>query len=404
MQATQNLLPHWVTPPPIGERIVDALGLSTILDACADNILPGISVLTRRARYWSFFCWARTKTEENITEDIHRLEVLLAKGEHIIHSGDKTKTECSWLGKDKIVAVLEAGPIPLDPRKVTRNPGWLAYRPALVDAKLVEHKHPYHLTKDGKRLAQLYKGAACPPKQRDGKWLHKACLSMVSGDEKNALRGIIGFSKRGSWSCQNEDAWAKRSKTIQALEQRWAGTGDAGAVLIYWRDRRRGLHDHSRLLAESGGWASLAFGMTALLAAWIEGNDRSGRVELVKAIKSTRSLRVDSKTVTIIARKNLKDREATRNAFSAIKCGVDALDRLGCSTNHYVRTWAESLTKNHDPSEILERLEEHHEKLKGPLRWTLPENRAAMPKQIQMSNLRIDSLLSLGRDIGWRPQ
>jgi hypothetical protein len=54
-----GLLPSWVEPDPLRARATDALGLQATADTLADRLLPGLSVLTVRARYFTFLAWAR---------------------------------------------------------------------------------------------------------------------------------------------------------------------------------------------------------------------------------------------------------------------------------------------------------------------------------------------------------
>jgi hypothetical protein len=338
MDNTHSLLPHWVTPLPIGERTVDALGLSAVLDACAEDILPGISGSTKRARYWSFFSWARTITNQNVTENIHKWEVSLARGEHLIHNNDDA--ECSWIGKKNIKEVVKAGRIPRDPRQVWQNPGWMYYRPAMVAAKLIENKKPYLPTSDGVRLSRLYMQGAKPPKHLNLNWSKRACLSNISDNETKALRKIIGFSSHLDWDCQEEIDWDKRRKTVQALK---SNQNDAGDVLLYWRRRRGSFNEHTELIARASGWVSIAFGMTALLVAWIYGKHN---LELVKAIKSARSNRHAGEPKILLDKADLQEKENIHSAFSAIRSGLDVLDRIRCNPNHKVKDWAISLTSD----------------------------------------------------------
>ena len=85
----RRILPAWVEVDPLRGRAVDALGLQTTADRIADEILPGLSVLTNRARYFPLLAWGRrvcgTRPDEY---RIHRIEVALAVRESILHAGD----------------------------------------------------------------------------------------------------------------------------------------------------------------------------------------------------------------------------------------------------------------------------------------------------------------------------
>lgn len=74
-----KIVPNWVEPDPLRSRAVDALGLQAIADRLADRLLPGLSVLTTRARYFTFLCWARREIGSDVNERaIHQWEVALA--------------------------------------------------------------------------------------------------------------------------------------------------------------------------------------------------------------------------------------------------------------------------------------------------------------------------------------
>lgn len=86
------IIPCWVEPDPTREVAIDALGLSWQADQLAEELLPDLSVLTRRARYLSFLSWAVSKTSAaaNPEREIHRLEATLALYEAKLHDGDRT--------------------------------------------------------------------------------------------------------------------------------------------------------------------------------------------------------------------------------------------------------------------------------------------------------------------------
>jgi hypothetical protein len=68
-------LPSWVETDPLRGRAVDALGLQATADRIADEILPDLSVLTNRARYFAVLAWARKVCGTHADEDrIHALE------------------------------------------------------------------------------------------------------------------------------------------------------------------------------------------------------------------------------------------------------------------------------------------------------------------------------------------
>ena len=87
-------LPSWVELPPSEPGSIDPLGYQAEVDRISDTILPGVTVLTRRARYLCFLCWAIKRTGNNPAE-IDRWEIALSVGEFLRHQDGK---ECSYLG------------------------------------------------------------------------------------------------------------------------------------------------------------------------------------------------------------------------------------------------------------------------------------------------------------------
>src|SRR5579875_2640993 len=45
-----GVLPTWVEPDPLRSRAIDPLGLAAVGDKLAERVIPGLSVLTTRAR------------------------------------------------------------------------------------------------------------------------------------------------------------------------------------------------------------------------------------------------------------------------------------------------------------------------------------------------------------------
>jgi len=89
-----SVLPSWVEPPPTEPGSIDPLGYLGPSDRIAEQLLPGATVLTRRARYLSFLCWALRETD-NEPSETDRWEIALSVGEHLRHGDD---TECTYLG------------------------------------------------------------------------------------------------------------------------------------------------------------------------------------------------------------------------------------------------------------------------------------------------------------------
>lgn len=395
-------LPHWVRADPAQERIQDAVGLTTILDECASSILPGISVLTRRARYLSFHCWARRRVANGSTTDLHAWEVSLAHAEHHLHRHQhEPPAECSFLGKNNIEAQWNNGRALEEPTTVTQSPGWLAYRPAMVTAGLVAVRKPFPLTDDGERLASLYQRLARPPRLQTGAWHAVACLSRVRYEERTALRQILGVQRGGRWKCQDTPIWRMRNSTISLLLDQ---QGELSALerLRWWCSRRRGLSDHGRKLVRAGAWSALSFGMTVFLAAWVS-HSVPKRTSVIAALRAARRRRGEPGPREI-SRDALgrvtADPDPLEIALHALRDALAAFDFLAESSDVTLRSLAQEIVAGGDPGAALEQLTLRHELNKGPLAWTIPENRSGMPRKFAMPGMRIDALLSLVRDVG----
>lgn len=92
-----RLLPSWVESDPLRGRATDSLGLQSSADRIADVLLPGLSVQTTRARYYSLLVWARRACGKHPDEArIHRLEVALAVREAMLHPKELSDSETEW--------------------------------------------------------------------------------------------------------------------------------------------------------------------------------------------------------------------------------------------------------------------------------------------------------------------
>jgi hypothetical protein len=197
-----EILPSWVEVDPLKSRAIDPLGLQIISGRLADRLLPGLSVLTTRARYFSFLCWARAKTGTVVDErKIHQCEVELALVEARLSANDSEhKNECRFVGRDGIAPFLKANAdasvLPRDPRTVYKVPVWRAYRASMADLGLLEGSPSHLLTDTGHQAASAFQRAIGV---RSKRLPEKACLSRIreSPKEKRVLRDAIGLSLRG---------------------------------------------------------------------------------------------------------------------------------------------------------------------------------------------------------------
>jgi len=175
-------LPAWVEADPLRGRAIDALGLQATAGRIADEILPGLSVLTDRARYFAVLAWARKVSRVRTDEDhIHRFEVALAVREARLHADESrgegnVGTRCRFVGSRNLAGGRFMIP-PADPRDAYRVPVWRAYRASMRSLGLLDNND--ELTDDDTMLARRF-AAACSPKDSSGKTMlpASACPSI----------------------------------------------------------------------------------------------------------------------------------------------------------------------------------------------------------------------------------
>lgn len=81
--------PVWNKRIEESDRALDPLGMNRVTDKLLSDLLPGITTVTPRARYYSFYVWAVQKageTARNLTQfenkfcDLERLFMLCCTG------------------------------------------------------------------------------------------------------------------------------------------------------------------------------------------------------------------------------------------------------------------------------------------------------------------------------------
>ena len=226
----KNLLPIWNLPPdqPLTPGSRDPLGFQRYATRFADRLLPNLTVLTNRARYYAFLSWVldeiATTFEPNLlvgeslpydeySEHLSRFERYLALAEAVVHNTD-TSSNCSWVGQRKsralargkrsslsldIALTVQEGSngVLADYRQSFLRLGWLIDTPRNL---------PDELSEEGKKLADCFRRSvkirkadrirdlclnpkAVSIKVEDlDKEGHLLCLSMMGEDEKKLLR------------------------------------------------------------------------------------------------------------------------------------------------------------------------------------------------------------------------
>lgn len=157
----RHTLPSWVEADPLRGRAVDALGLQATADRIADEILPDLSVLTNRARYFAMLSWARKTCGKRVDESrIHALEVSLAVREWLIHgkaTEEDNQERCRYVGSRNLAGLRLTAPPP-DARDAYRVPVWRAYRASMRGLGLLDRDDA--LTDEGLGLARRFVASA----------------------------------------------------------------------------------------------------------------------------------------------------------------------------------------------------------------------------------------------------
>ena len=158
-----GVLPSWVESDLSRSLVTHALGLQAVADRLADRLLPGLSVLTTRARYFTFLAWARQRISDKYDERaIHQREVALTLAEAIISDGDPThKQDCSYVGAlnvgSKSAQEFPRDRVPLIPRHAYKIPAWRAYRASMIDLGLITGGPHFSLTEQGLEAASRFR-------------------------------------------------------------------------------------------------------------------------------------------------------------------------------------------------------------------------------------------------------
>jgi hypothetical protein len=262
MGRTVDLRLHWVEADPERERAVDALGLGAQADKLADSLLPGMSVLTRRARYLPFICWAVKKTERasNRLGAIHRLEAELACQEAKRHL--EKPSECSDVvgaGRARTHLQNNGGAFPRRPEGLYKNMAFNAYRPMMRAFGLLAPGRMPALTEEGERL---YTSSGTSGRRTFG------CLSEVTGGERTRLRQLWGLDRRVSepefWRAQRVRA------TYDEVEGYLYQRLPASAILEQYENRPKNIDGVRGTLHRAFAWEALSIGLLLAFAMLIE--------------------------------------------------------------------------------------------------------------------------------------
>lgn len=273
-------------------RAVDALGLQATADRIADEILPDLSVLTNRARYFAMLAWARRVCGSRADEErIHSLEVALAVREWLIHGRADNENEgrCRYVGSRNLAGLRLASP-PKNPRDAYRVPVWRAYRASMRGLGLLDRDDA--LTDEGNGLAGRF-AAACRPKDASGRTLlpEGACLSALRYREAAIIENVLGLRKKGKLAADDVTRPARRAALEREVRQRGLfddGLAVSAVLAAYEANRTRTPSRTVAALREAAIWERLSVGLHAVFLLWLHNIERPTNAKrLIKAARRT---------------------------------------------------------------------------------------------------------------------
>jgi len=371
--ALRNILPSWVEADPLRGRAVDALGLQATADRIADEILPGLSVQTSRARYYALLAWARKSCGSRADEHtIHRIEVALAVRESHLHANPELEDDgerCRFVGSRNLAGPRFQKP-PSDPRDAYRVPVWRAYRASMRDLRLLERDDT--LTHNGEMLARRF-FAACRPKDATGRTMLPAgaCLSAIGTREGALLEDAIGIYRKGKLSADDTSSAARRAALERELRDVFDDGFSVPKVLEKYESRRE--LKPSRTIAalrEAAIWERLSVGLNAIFLLWLHHVEKPGVA--TRMIQTARRSRAASAVpfgdIAI-------DEHAAMHAIQSIRLALLAVRRLanGDAFPHSDPAVFElgeaSVSSTTRIGDVLEKLGARHFKAKGDDAW-----------------------------------
>ncbi len=417
-----RVLPAWVEPDPLRSRATDALGLQVVADRLAERLVPGLSVLTTRARYFTFLCWARDQVGRDHDEvGIHRWEVALALAEARISDKEPTHGEtCRFVGSRNVKG-LARDRLPRDPKRLYKVPAWRAYRASMFALGLVHAPPRFWLRDEGKDAASRFQASVRVRGGATRPLSDRACLSRISWRERHLLRDLLGLSLRGRLDAESTDQRSRRAAFAREVRHifRRQGLSPENVLPKYETIRSRSLGEPAATLRAAALWERLALGMNVIFTSWVRAIEagRPGRVERALAELLTLGLRpaaladvelVDFEPALAKAVANL--RVAVRLHDELRDCGV-ALRELregewfDVARDLFQRTSsAQTRARN-----ALERLRQAHFAAKGDDAW-IDGNRLELsrppgggwkvPARVRLHGYRMAAFDSIVRDLG----
>lgn len=245
------LLPHWLEAYKLPPSSRDPLGLQSLAEGFADELLPGLTVTTNRIGYYGFLTWVIQKLNDAACpsgrtreELLHRLERALVLCEFVYHGAEEDS--CRLLGQRSKTHVLQSamGDRFQVPKRILKNQAsagaYRLYYTSLQSLGFVQEDIdlaakgllPMRLTELGGRLAHAFEqrlsGKFFEFALNDGvqgrstikSWGERLCFSTLG--DLGRYRGPLLEGLIFGNSLEAE----KRFRTVHRLFQRGLLTGD----------------------------------------------------------------------------------------------------------------------------------------------------------------------------------
>lgn len=414
-----GVLPSWVQPDPLRSRATDALGLQVVADRLAEKLVPGLSVLTTRARYFTFLCWARDQVGRDHDEGgIHRWEVALTLAEARISDEDPTHgATCRFVGSRNVKG-LPRDRLPGDPKRLYKVPAWRAYRASMIALGLVEGPPRFSLRDEGKEAASRFQASVRVRGGATRPLPDRACLSRISGDERHLLRDLLGVSLRGRLDAEAADQRSRRAAFAREVRHvfRREGLSPENVLPKYETIRSRSLAEPAATLRAAALWERLALGMNVIFTSWVRAIEagRPGRVERALAALLTMRLRPAALADVELVEFESALAKAVANLRAAVRLYDELRDRgvvlpggqWADIARDLIRRKSSAQTRARD---LLTRLRQAHFAAKGDDAWINgdppelsrpPGGGWEVPARVRLHGYRMAAFDSVLRDLG----
>ena len=389
--APNDIRLRWVIADPSRERAVDGLGMGAQADQIADFLLPQLTGATRRARYFSFLCWAVRKSAGS-TSIIHHLEAELALEEADRHKDEPANACPGVVGRSRAVWYLAAhkGMPPRRPERLYKNTAFATYRPTMRGLGLLKGSRSPELTVEGERLATSFE-------QSRGR--KPRCLGDITVSEQAPLKMLLGLDYRKQTDLS--DASKRRRATYEVVRQALEDGLDSASVLEQYAQIGHRPSGVATTLHRAFVWELLSSGLALAFSMLIE---KGSKGPIVRALRQELGGRPRRPLLGLFSGSNP---ECGGHVVALLRAAMN-LAPLKLALDPGPARLAARLVVERDPDEFLRQLVERHRMAKPDAPWiTLAGDKVQVlaPKKalvfgVRPRTYRLDAFSQLLRDLG----